>query len=1140
MTEFERGANEISYAKGARDSLSRRFHAPRISPSRSDEENLAHLCYFHEAVLRTAPEGICVCREIADFPYVEFILWNDRMTEITGYTKTEINKLGWYQSLYPNPELQQKAINRMAAMRNGDDLLREEWEIVCKGGERRLISISTSLVDCEGGDQGVLAFVGDQTERRRAEAAQRLRLVELNMLNEIGIICTSAATPDEVLTRTTNAISNTLYPDNCGFFLLDEKRAILSPHFSYVVSDSSVPLHDKSLGMGLIGKVAETGVSKRLDDVSSDPSYIDADIRTKSELCIPMKINSRVIGVMNVESQRSSAFTRADEQLLNVVVDLVGNTLGRLKMQESLRESQERLQLAIQASNMGLWDWDLKTNEVYFSPEWKRQIGFAEDELPNSYLEWSRRLHPDDAARTFQSLTDYFEGRSATYVVEFRFQHRDGSYRSIYARGEAIRDEQNVPIRMLGCHVDVTEKRRAMEIVHKIADAVAPTTGHEFFSTLVNNLCDACGVDYVAVCQIDPMDRRNIESLAISHKGRLVPGIHYDIRNTPCEESVSQSICYFDLDVQAKFPKDSMLKELDVRSYMGVPIHSSKGVVIGIATLLHSKSIPDPEMASSILRVVAVRAGAEIERIRSEEQLKRSEKRLLAVLDQAPHIAIQWYDNDGRVLLWNSASELMYGIRSADAIGKTLDELIQTPEEFKEFLEMLRNSSRSGKLDKPREFGFRRRDGSRGFCWSSTIRIPGDEKSDWFVCLDVDISAQKQNEAERIRLEEQVRHAQKLESLGVLAGGIAHDFNNLLTTILGFSHLAKSSLPNCSPALPYIDEALRGVHHASELTRQLLAYSGKGHFVVTPVNLSTVVADTARLLEVSVSKKCTLNYSLVPKLPCCEADAVQIQQIVMNLLINASEAVEDRGGTIRVATGKGRFRPDDFSFCFFDERRGQTEAVFIEVSDNGCGMDQPTMAKLFDPFFTTKFTGRGLGLAAALGIVRGHKGAIKVESELGIGTKFTVAFPISKRLESDARIQTESDENWRGVGTVLVVDDEDAIRLLVEQILKKRGIQAVVAKDGKEALQIVKERGAELSAVLLDMTMPIMDGGQAASAIREAQPNLPIVLMSGYDERTATQKFESTQFAGFIQKPFGPAAIIRVLQRLLDRVDNDS
>jgi nitrogen-specific signal transduction histidine kinase/CheY-like chemotaxis protein len=397
--------------------------------------------------------------------------------------------------------------------------------------------------------------------------------------------------------------------------------------------------------------------------------------------------------------------------------------------------------------------------------------------------------------------------------------------------------------------------------------------------------------------------------------------------------------------------------------------------------------------------------------------------------------------------------------------------------------------------------------------------------------VSVDITDLKKADHERQQIERKLQETQKLESLGVLAGGIAHDFNNLLTGILGNASLARMDLSDTSPLVPVIEQIESATHRAADLCKQMLAYSGKGRFVIQHLNLNQLVEDTTHLLNISINKNCVLHFNLAQTLPAIAVDATQIRQIIMNLVINASEAIGARSGVIAISTGVARVDHDYIATLLHPGGITPGDYVFLEVSDNGAGMNPATLAKIFDPFFTTKFTGRGLGLAAVLGIIRGHKGALKVYSELGRGTTFKILLPCSDAtVERMLSTPPMAEPAWRGQGTVLVVDDEETVRTVTARILETLGFTAVLASDGREALEIYRREPSRFTIVLLDLTMPHMDGEETFRQLRHLNPGVRVVLMSGFNQQEAVSRFTGKGLAGFVQKPFEVGSIMTAVR----------
>ena len=489
---------------------------------------------------------------------------------------------------------------------------------------------------------------------------------------------------------------------------------------------------------------------------------------------------------------------------------------------------------------------------------------------------------------------------------------------------------------------------------------------------------------------------------------------------------------------------------------------------------------------------------------------------------------------DGRTTFANPSAEAMFGWTQAELIGEFLhDKLHSTcPHEAAHPLAECPQMKVlvSGETLRGQEDFFRHKDGHLVPITCSTAPIKGDNQIAGAVLVVRDISEEKlAAEVERER-EEALRQAQKLESIGVLAGGIAHDFNNLLTGIMGNAGMARRAVQagRTEHAATLLGDVLKASERAADLTRQLLAYAGKGRFLVEPLNVCQLITEVSTLIHTSISKKITLVLDIPEECPLIEGDRTQLQQLVMNMVINGGEAIGDDPGTLTV-----RLRVEHFT-----ERRERMrtegfpifagEYVRVDVIDTGAGMDQETRSRIFEPFFTTKFLGRGLGLSAALGIVRGHRGAIGVRSEPGSGTTFTVLLPVMRVSTVTPRdAEPPSPELERpGVGTIMVVDDEPAVRALSESILSEAGYGVVLAEDGIRAVEQVKAMGECISLVVLDLTMPRLAGAETAREIRRILPNVPIVAMSGYGDVEVMERFSGAQIDDYLPKPFSPEQLV--------------
>ncbi len=506
------------------------------------------------------------------------------------------------------------------------------------------------------------------------------------------------------------------------------------------------------------------------------------------------------------------------------------------------------------------------------------------------------------------------------------------------------------------------------------------------------------------------------------------------------------------------------------------------------------------------------------------QALRDSEERFRRIFELIPG-PVTLAETDGAIIACNDAFCAAVGYQREEILGRRTSQ-------FSTWLDpQLRDNMYAevsqGKYVDWLEFKMRRRDGQ-----IRTMQIFSRpfELSGRRVVLSAgrDVTEQR-------KLEQQMLHSQKLESLGVLAGGIAHDFNNLLTGILGNADLAKTEMSPVAPSRTSLEDIEIAARRAADLCRQLLAYSGRGRFIVQPLSLQELVEEMGHLLSVSISKKVVLKYHFSQGLPAVDADATQLRQVIMNLIVNASEAIGERSGVISVTVGLAHCESDYLKDCLGDERLRPGDYVYLEIADTGHGMDKTTLDRVFDPFFSTKFTGRGLGLAAVLGIMRGHHGAIKVYSEPDRGTTFKLLFPPSETSARKLETRPPADTAYRATGKILLADDEETIRNLGRRMLQRAGFEVIVAADGREAIEKFAGDMDAISLVILDLTMPHADGEACFREMRRLKPDVKVILSSGYNEQDIVNRFAGKGLAGFVQKPYTTEELLARIREALEK-----
>lgn len=519
-----------------------------------------------------------------------------------------------------------------------------------------------------------------------------------------------------------------------------------------------------------------------------------------------------------------------------------------------------------------------------------------------------------------------------------------------------------------------------------------------------------------------------------------------------------------------------------------------------------------------------------------ENMLKREHDKLQEFLNLSPSLFIL-LDKDGNIQYLNNTA---YAILKCDnsVIGKnwfsTFVKSSQRDALQKHFKEIINEQTDSDLEDVV--YVTNTQNEERVIILRHAFLYGVDETINGLICSGMDITDKIQEEKERRAMEEKIRQTQRLESIGILAGGMAHDFNNLLVGIIGNADLALMETPTDSPANYYLKEIIRISKELTHLSQQLLAYAGKGKTFVKPISLTELIKNIETLIILSVPKKIAVKFDLDENLPLINADPAHLQQLIINLVLNAAEAIGDKSGVITIVTKHMHCDMKYWQTTYFGENCKEGTYIYLEIIDTGSGISKDVKDRMFEPFFTTKFIGRGLGLSAVAGIVRAHNGAIKVYTELGKGTSFKIFFPAlgettlrPKTIDfKQAELEQETKQKH-----ILVVDDEKLVRDTVKSMLEIGGLHVLLASNGEEAIKIYTENKDQIALILLDMTMPIMDGEETFRELRRINPEVKVLLSSGYNEKDILERFIGKGLTGFIQKPFVLSTLLETIKNIL-------
>ena len=510
------------------------------------------------------------------------------------------------------------------------------------------------------------------------------------------------------------------------------------------------------------------------------------------------------------------------------------------------------------------------------------------------------------------------------------------------------------------------------------------------------------------------------------------------------------------------------------------------------------------------------------------QKLHKSEERLhLAV--KAATIGIFDWDITNNELTWNDCMYSLYGIRKEDFSGAYSAWASMLHPEDRQHTEAEIQSALRGEREYTHEFRITCPDGTVRFIKAaSQTYFDGNGNPLRMVGTNIDITDRKKAEEEKRVFEQQIQQTQKLESLGVLAGGIAHDFNNILAVIIGNCSLAEMNYDSARNYIPVIEKA---AERAAGLCRQMMTYAGKAPSTPALVIMWLLVDDVVNMLKTTIRQNVTIKTSYLPDIPTITGDASQLRQIIMNLIINASEAIGDMQGEVCVSLSKSEIRAGQSVKDHLGTAIPAGIYLCLEIRDNGCGMDEETKRRIFEPFYTTKFPGRGLGMSAVLGILKAHNGALQISSQPGEGAAFKVYLPVSKGVATEEEsLRQTAPALWQGNGTILLVEDEVEVMSIASAMIKEMGFTVIEAVNGKEALEMYQQGAADITLVLTDIGMPVMDGYELFRELKTIAPKLPIIISSGFGDMDIKSNLPVEEIAGLVSKPYNFYRLREVLQ----------
>lgn len=845
----------------------------------------------------------------------------------------------------------------------------------------------------------------------------------------------------------------------------------------------------------------------------------------------PLHMDGRVRGLLYLADQNMTA---DDCTAVTALANHLSIAIENARLFQQTRHNEEQMRLL--AENVPGVIYQCANNYtfdmLYLNDAVEALTGYSKNQFLRGEITFRDLYHPDDSDRIQPEREE--QSLAGMFQLVYRIRHRSGAWRWVEEFGKGVYGQTGELLFLEGSITDITERKQAemlQSVLYRIATVANANLGLEqlypAIHAILGDLMDVSNF-YIALVEepsgllhlpyfVDEIDE--YDGLPFDGNGGLTAYV--------IETGQPQLLTRIELTRLIQLDLLHVIGAMP-EVWLGAPLRTQAKVFGAIVVQNYQNGLAYTKREKQLLFFVSGQVAAAIERKRSDDQLRAMAAEIVKqarifeeVLSTTPDQFVV-YDRDGRITFASPSMLHTLQLSPADVLGKTMAELAFLPPEI--IAQIERDREEIFRNGKPVQ-GEVQIMGRLGVRDVEYILSPVKDEEQTVTAV---VSAAR-DITQRNKTKAALNHAQKMESLAILAGGVAHDFNNLLVGIMAQTSLAVALLPPDSPAIRHIQKAIDAAERAATLTRQMLAYSGHGQFTAVPINLNHLIHDNLHLLQVPLSSHLHLQLDLTPTLPLMEGDPGQMQQLLLNLVLNSSEAIGRRQGVIRLATAVSAITAaDDAYWQITNMPLSPGDYICLTIEDNGEGMDAHTLSRLFEPFFTTRFTGRGLGLAAVLGIVRGHQGGLRVLSEPGVGATFELLFPVSQVTVAATAVPPSASPTTPGM--VLVVDDEPAVCDTVVDILDMEEIQAVTAVDGYTAIAAYQQHIDRISLVLLDLSLPDLRGEEVFIRLKELNPDVQVILTSGYSEMEAMRGFGNGLVA-FLQKPYSLEDLVKIVRK---------
>ncbi|MCB2181551.1 MAG: transporter substrate-binding domain-containing protein [Desulfobulbaceae bacterium] len=774
-------------------------------------------------------------------------------------------------------------------------------------------------------------------------------------------------------------------------------------------------------------------------------------------------------------------------------IDLRREISERKRVERALRENEERLQLAMEGADLGLWDWDIQSGETHFSSRYFSMLGYKDDELPHAVDTFEKLLHPDDAKQVMKTIFSSLHAKQPQWSIEFRLKAADEKFLWILGSGKVVEcAEDGTPIRATGTHQNISRRKAAEKLLQD---------NEKRYRELFNNM-SSCVAIYESVSNGKDFNLKDI-----NQAGLEICRLEYDKVIGSGVRQIFPAI-----EKMGLFTVFQRVWRSGKPEKFPCSFYQDERISLWVENYVYR--LPSGELVA-IYDDVTTRKKAEDDVVHAKEQWE-------ATFDSIPDL-ITIQDMEMRIIRANKATIECMALQESDVIGRKCYEVIRGDSKAcPDCPETKTIADKTGHIEI-----IEHKNLEKIFLVTSSPILNRNNEPEYIVHVAKDITQQK-------KLEEELSQAQKMEAIGTLAGGIAHDFNNILSAIIGYSELAKDEFRNGGYPEQDIDQVLAAAQRASELVKQILTFSRKSKHQLRPLSPHIFIKESLKMLRSSLPSTITIEEDIDTASGTILADPTQLHQILANLCTNSLHAMQDEKGTLNVSLCRREVRADEIPSA-----NGALPGSFtvLSVSDTGCGMDNETMERIFDPYFTTKEVGKGtgLGLAVINGIVKDYKGFIEVESKPAQGTTFRVHIPA---LKEEIHAQDEKTETAEPLPTgnerILVVDDENLIAGIHKQVLERLGYSVMMTTDSQDALDKVRRNPNRFDLIITDQTMPKLSGIELAREILHIQPAMPIILCTGFSSVVNKKEALAVGIKKFLHKPVSRKKIARTVRAILD------